>query len=176
MRLWPYHAEVARTGPCHAARAVIACTALLAAACAGPRAPAARQHPTSPQPQPPASRYLAIAAAGNRRLETDFNRLEGPDRNNLRAATADLRDVAATERLFDRHLLAINFPPAVKQTARLLSQANQSRARLTVDAAGSASLHQLRMFQRRLTAANALVEEEVRMIRRQLGLPPPQTS
>lgn len=155
---------------------MIACAALLAAACTGPRTPAAPQHPASAGPQAAAARYLAIAAAGNRRLETDFNRLDGPDRDNLRAAAADLRDVAATERLFDRHLLAIAFPPATGQTARLLYQANQSRARLTTAAAGSASLRQLRTFQRLLPTANGQVEKAVRMIRSQLGLPPPQTS
>jgi hypothetical protein len=87
-----------------------------------------------------------------------------------------LRDVAATERLFDRRLLAIAFPAAAEQTARLLYEVNQSRASLTSAAAGSASLRQLRLFQRRLVAANGPVEEAVRVIRSQLGLPPPETS
>jgi hypothetical protein len=155
--------------------AVIACTALVTA-CAAPHPPAAGQHQASLGVHAAAARYLAIADAGNRRLETDFNRIGGPDRNNLQAAAADLRDVAATERLFDRRLLAITFPAGAEQTARLLYQVNQARASLTAAAAGSVSLRQLRHFQRRLAAANGPVEEAVRVIRRQLGLPPPQTS
>jgi hypothetical protein len=165
---------VAVADRCGAALAVVACTVLVTA-CAAPHSPVG-QHRASLGVHAAAVRYLAIAGAGNRRLETDFSRLGGPDRNNLQAAAADLRDVAATERLFDRRLLAIAFPAATEQTARLLYEVNQSRASLTVAAAGSVSLRQLRLFQRRLVAANAPVEEAVRVIRSQLGLPPPQTS
>jgi len=87
-----------------------------------------------------------------------------------------LRDAAATERLFDRRMLAITFPVATEPIVRLLYRVNQSRASLTVAAAASVSLQQLRSYQRRLTAANEPVEEAVRVIRSQLGLPPPETS
>jgi hypothetical protein len=169
-----YHLVVAVTDRCGAVLAVIALTVLVTS-CAAPHSPAV-QHQASLGMHAAAVRYLAIADAGNRRLETDFNRLNGPDRNSLPAAAADLRDVAATERLFDRRLLAIAFPAAAEQTARLLYEVNQSRASLTSAAAGSASLRQLRLFQRRLVAANGPVEEAVRVIRSQLGLPPPETS
>ena len=162
---------MAVTDRCGAALAVVACTVLVSA-CAVQHPPAAPQHQASLGVHAAAVRYLAIADAGNSRLETDFNRLGGPDRNNLHAAAADLRDVAAIERLFDRRLLAIAFPPAVEQTVRLLYQVNQSRASLTA----AVSLRQLRQFRRRLVAANGPVEEAVRVIRSQLGLPPPQTS
>jgi hypothetical protein len=117
-----------------------------------------------------------IAKAGNRRLDVDFGRLEGRDRNRLAAAQADLRDAVATERLFDRRLLTIVFPPGTEQIARLLYRVNQARARLTSAAAASTSLRQLHAFQRRLTAAGRPVEQAVRTIGRQLGLPPPSTS
>jgi hypothetical protein len=123
-----------------------------------------------------AARYLVIARAGNRRLEIDFDGLEGRDRNHLAAAEADLRDAAVTERLFDRRLLQLSFPPAIEATARWLYQANQSRAALTATAAGAVSLRDLHADERVVTAANGPVEEAVRMIRRQLGLPPPATS
>ncbi len=155
---------------------MLGCAVLLTVACAAPRSPAARQPLASPGTHAAAARYLAIAVAGNRRLETDFNRLEGRDRDHLRAAAADLRDVAATERLFDRRLLAFSFPQPIEQTVRLLYQVNQRRASLTVAAARSVSLRQLRRFQRHLAAANGPVEEAVRGIRSQLGLPPPQAS
>ncbi len=123
-----------------------------------------------------AARYLAVAAAGNRRLEADFDRLNGPDRADLAAARADLRDAAATERLFDQRLARIAFPAGTKTIARLLVMSNQARAELTAAAAASASLSRLHAFERQLTAANGPVEEAVTVIRGQLGLPPPDTS
>jgi hypothetical protein len=133
--------------------------------------------PASPAPAGAlAARYLAIAQAGNRRLEHDFDGLEGRDGNDLAAARADLRDAAATERLFDRRLLAIAFPPRIEQIVRMLYAANQARAELTDVAAASVSLRQLREYQRRLDAANGPVEDAVQVIRSQLGLPPPETS
>jgi hypothetical protein len=54
--------------------------------------------------------------------------------------------------------------------------ANESRARLSDRAAASASLAALHRYLPLLTAANAPVEDAVRVIRAELGLPPPQTS
>ena len=119
--------------------------------------------------------YLAIARPANRRLETDFDGLE-EDGSNLAAAQADLRDAAATEREFDRRLLALKLPPATEAVARRLVTVNEARARLATAAAASTSLSQLHGYQPRLTAANKPVEDAVRVIRRQLGLPPPETS
>jgi hypothetical protein len=123
-----------------------------------------------------AMRYLAIAEAGNHRLEKDFDPLEARDRNNLARARADLRDAAATERLFDRRLLRISFPPAIERVARDLYRVNQWRATLTAAAAAATSLAALHSYEPVLDAANAPVERAVKTIRRQLGLPPPETS
>ena len=123
-----------------------------------------------------AARYLVIATAGNRRLEIDFDGLAGRDRARLGQARADLRDAAATERLFDRRLLGIAFPPATERTARALFLLNESRAALTSAAATSHTLAQLHSYERRLSAANEPVEQAVKTIRSQLGLPPPDTS
>lgn len=123
-----------------------------------------------------AARYLAIATAGNRRLEIDFDGLHGRDRGDLAAARGDLLDAAATERLFDRRLLAIAFPAAGERIARALFWLNESRAALTSEAAMSRTLAQLRSYDDRLSAANGPVELAVRIIRSQLGLPPPETS
>lgn len=65
----------------------------------------------------PASQYVAIAMVGNEQLEIDFDQLSGPDRDRLNNAHADLSDASATERLFDRRLLMIAFPSAVKTVA-----------------------------------------------------------
>ena len=154
---------------------LVCCVALVTAGCAAARPPAPAAVAAGPG-RPEAARYLAIAEDGNDRLEVDFGRLTGRDRARLAAARADLRDAAATERRFDRRLLAIMLPAATEPIARLLFQVNQSRASLTTSAAASVSLRQLGSFERRITAANAPVEEAVRVIRSQLGLPPPDTS
>ena len=119
---------------------------------------------------------MAIADAGNRRLETDFDHLAGQDSGNLTAARADLRDAAATEHRFDQSLLAIAFPPAPEAVAHRVFAVNESRAALTTAAASSTELRQLRGYEQRLSAANAPVEQAVTTLRSQLGLPPPNTS
>ena len=124
-----------------------------------------------------AARYLAIAEPANRRLDHDLDDgLEGDDRDDLAASRTDLRDAAATERRFDRQMLALPLAPATEAVARILVTANQSRARLTDRAARVTSLALLRVFERRLDAANVPVEDAVKIIRSQLGLPPPESS
>ena len=123
-----------------------------------------------------AARYLVIAQAGNVHLDRDFDSLEGPDRNDLARARADLRDAAATERLFDQRLLGIPFPPAIENVARALYRINQVRADLTYGASFASTLAFLHSYEPPLDAANVPVERLVRTIRRQLGLPPPDTS
>jgi len=186
----------AGTSPPRARRAgaglVLAGATLLAAGCSSAGGPAAAAPASqaaragqaispagqaiSPAQQEAAARsYLAIARPANRRLETDFDGLDD-HRNDLAAAKADLRDAAVTERRFDRRLLALRLPAATETVARLLVTANEARARLTTAAAASTSLSQLHRYEPRLTAANTPVEEAVRVIRSQLGLPPPETS
>jgi hypothetical protein len=123
-----------------------------------------------------AAQYLVIAKAGNRRLEADFDPLEGRDRDHLAAAKADLRNAASTERLFDRRLLRIKFPPKTERVAHDLYRINQARAKLTAAVAESTSLRSLRGYEPVLDAANVPVERAVDTIRRQLGLPPADTS
>jgi hypothetical protein len=172
-----------------AAAAVVA-AAVLATGCTGgaarppppPASPAGQARATASalavgaQRRELAARYLAIAKAGNRRLESEFGRLEGRDRTRLAAAHRDLLQVAATERLFDKRLLGMAFPAATEQIAQFLYWANQARAGMTAAAASSASLARLRADERRLTLANKPVEQAVAIIRSQLGLPPPETS
>jgi len=120
--------------------------------------------------------YLRIAEPANGRLEIDFDRLAGRDRAHLASAQRDLRDAASTERMFDRDVLTLSLPPAVELTARDLVRVNESRARLTLTFSADHSLQQLGHDEKILTAANEPVEDAVRSVRRQLGLPPPSTS
>jgi hypothetical protein len=119
---------------------------------------------------------VAIANSGNRRLEVDFDGLSRAGATNLDLLLADVRDAASTERLFDRRLVAIEFPPNIESVAHALYAANESRANLTERATTAQSVEQLRHYLLEMTAANAPVEYQVRRIRRDLGLPPPSTS
>lgn len=164
-----------------AARLAGICAVLLAAGCgsgAGTGVPAGYATPAAGATAARrvlAAEYLAIARAGNRRLDHDFDALDGRDRGHLAAADADLRDIAATERLFDRRLAGIAFRPAIERTARQLITANESRALLTRIAASATSLRHLHRYLPLLARANQPVEAAVRLIRGQLGLPPPET-
>ena len=154
---------------------------LLAAGCASqgavPTAPATTAPATTAGLRAMAATYLAIAQSANRELDREFDGFGDQMKDGgLAAAQADLRAVAATERRFDRQLIAIPFPPRTEPFVRLLYRANQARAGLTSTAAAAVSLRELRGYQRRLDAANEPVEAAVRVIRDQLGLPPPDTS
>jgi hypothetical protein len=125
-----------------------------------------------------AAKYLAIAQPANRELDHEFDGFGDRVKDGeLAAARAELRAVAATERRFDRQLIALEFPPRTEPIVRLLYRVNQARAALTsAAAAGARSMRELRGYQRPLEAANEPVEDAVRVIRGQLGLPPPDTS
>jgi hypothetical protein len=173
---------------------VTAGAVMLAAGCGSTPGPPAHKPPAHKPPAAAstaglralAARYLAVALPANRQLDHDFDGLkdhEGDNKDNehhqggnLAAAQADLRAAAATERRFDRQLIAITFPPRTEPFVRLLYGVNQARATLTTTAGAAASLRQLRGYQPRLDAANEPVEDAVRVIRSQLGLPPPDTS
>lgn len=165
-----------------------ATAAVLAAGCSGaPAKPASPGKPAAShsavaglavgaQRKALAARYLAVAQAGNNRLEVEFDRLREADRIRLAAAHRDLREIAATERSFDRRLLSLPLPGASERIARFLYWVNQARASMTAAAASSPSLARLHADERRLTEANKPVEQAVAILRSQLGLPPPETS
>jgi len=168
--------ERARRAAGGTAVAVALLATLLAACTHAPAGSPALITPTPNASAAVAAQYLLIAREGNRRLEIDFDGLEESDWGDLAEAKVALRDAAATERLFDRRLMAITFPPALGPVARELDAINQSRASLTMRAAGSTSVRELRRYESKLEAANEPVERAVRIIRSGLGLPPPETS
>ena len=124
-----------------------------------------------------AARYMAIARPANRELDHEFDGFDDHVKDgDLAAAWAELRAAVVTERRFDRQLIALSFPPRTEPFVRLLYRVNQARAALTSTAAAVTSLRELRGYAERLDAANGSVEDRVRVIRGQLGLPPPDTS
>ncbi len=166
-------------GRAAAAGLATACAVLLAAGCSSsqpPKPPAEAAHTSTPPTRALAGRYLVIAQPANRQLDHDFDGLQDHENTDLAAAEADLRNAAATERRFDRQLIAITFPPQTEPVVRLLVTVNQARAALTETVAATPSLRQLNGYQPRLDAANEPVEQAVTVIRSQLGLPPPDTS
>jgi len=174
------------------AGSVLLGSALLAAGCASSASPAQDPASQGPASQGPAAhgtagttaeltamaaRYMAIARPANRELDHEFDGFDDHIKDgDLAAARADLRAAVVAERRFDRQLIALSFPPRTEPFVRLLYRVNQERAELTSTAAGVTSLRELRGYQRRLDAANEPVEDPVRVIRAQLGLPPPDTS
>jgi len=159
-------------------------TVLLTAGCASSGAPAQTPAPhstaataaTTAELRAMAAKYLAIAQPANRELDHELDGFKDHAKDDLSAAQADLRAAAATERQFDRQLIVLSFPPRTEPFVRLLYRVNQARATLTSNAAAAMSLPELRGYQRRLDAANEPVEDAVRVIRGQLGLPPPDIS
>lgn len=123
-----------------------------------------------------AAGYLAIALPANRRLETEVDSYASHRNGDLTVAESALRAEAATEGQFDRALLRISFPPPIAATARDLVRANQRRIAMTERQAQAASIPALLAFTGQHQAADAAVEVQVRLIRRELGLPPPETS
>jgi hypothetical protein len=86
-----------------------------------------------------------------------------------RAARPGQGSAASTEPGRDR------FPPPVDVIAHLLILANQQRIALTLQEARATSVTGLATFRKRHAAADEAVERQVRLIRKLLGLPPPET-
>jgi hypothetical protein len=164
----------------------LACSLMLAAGCASSYTPAApargareakhAQHVTSRNLKALAKAYLAIAEPANHRLDVEVDKYEDERHHELAAAASALRAQAATERQFDRDLAKIGFPPQIAATARALIGVNEIRARLAEREARAGSISELLSFDSEHKLADAQVEAQVRVIRAQLGLPPPETS
>jgi hypothetical protein len=123
-----------------------------------------------------AAAYLMIAVPANHQLDHEVDGYDDHAHHNLAAAESALRAEAATERRFDNSLLKIRFPHRIAVTALALVRHNQQRIDLTQLQAQSATYASLLSFTGAHKAADAGVEAQVRIIRRELGLPPPDNS
>jgi hypothetical protein len=123
-----------------------------------------------------AAEYLAIARPANHRLDVAVEAYAEHAHHDLAAAEAALRSEAATERQFDRQLAAIRFPPAIAATSSALIRVNEIRASMTEQQARARSIPALLSFAAAHKMADAQVEAQVKVIRAQLGLPPPSTN
>jgi hypothetical protein len=148
-------------------------TVALAGCASGPNQPSAITQAT-PSIATLATQYLAIAEPANEVLDKSFDALADND-DDLDASSALLRTIVATERGFDRDLLTLKLPPAMRKTALELVRVNEARADVTARAATVTSLASLRRSEPDLEAMNVPVEKQVRLLRKSLGLPPPDT-
>jgi len=131
---------------------------------------------TSAQQRKLARQYLAVAGPANKALDHEVDAFEDAQHDDLARAVAALHGQVRVERSFDRNLAAIDFPPPADVIAHLLILANQQRIALTLQEAKSTSVKGLATFRKRHAAADEAVERQVRLIRKLLGLPPPETS
>jgi len=151
---------------------------------ASPDTPAASASPSAPPSSPPlttaqrrklARQYLAVAEPANKALDHEVDEFEDAQHDDLAKAIDALHGQARVERSFDQKMAAIDFPPPVSTIAHLLVLANQDRIALTLQEAKATSVAGLATFRKRHAAADEAVERQVRLIRKLLGLPPPDT-
>jgi hypothetical protein len=93
-----------------------------------------------------AARYLAISGPANARLDHDVDRFDDDRTRDLASAAAGLARV------------------------------NEARTALDLRAAAATSRAAVATFGPAQSAADAGVEEQARIVRAELGLPPPETS
>jgi hypothetical protein len=172
------HGAVASARP---ARAVTIAGLLLglclaANACASPNHMPGAQDNARPSLRALAAEYMAIARPANHRLDVAVEAYADHAHHDLGVAEMALRAEAATERWFDDQLARIKFPPAIAATARALIRVNEVRAAMTDRQARSTSIPALLSLTGEHKAADAQVEAQVRVIRAELGLPPPSSS
>jgi hypothetical protein len=130
---------------------------------------------TTAQRRKLARQYLAVAEPANKALDHEVDAFEDARHDDLARAIDALHGQARVERSFDQKLAAIDFPPPVSTIAHLLVLANQDRIALTLQEAKATSVAGLATFRKRHAAADEAVERQVRLIRKLLGLPPPDT-
>jgi hypothetical protein len=160
----------------HAGRAALGCLALaaLAAGCGGSQP--AGSALTAAQRHRLAKEYLAVALPANGQLDHEVDGYGDAEKDDdLAAARTDLAGEVATERAFDAAVLRIRFPASIEGPVRALVRANGARIALTLRQEGAGSVAVMRALDRRHKAADAAVEAPVRVIRADLGLPPPDT-
>ena len=118
------------------------------------------------------SLYTNLAAPADQALTADIAGYSLNQHRNLAAAKLSLLKQVQAETSFDNQLGEITFPPAPDPHADLLIAADQKRIKLIRLQMQAKTLRKLRSFNARDLAANAAVEEQVTIIRQDLGLPP----
>lgn len=118
------------------------------------------------------SLYTNLAVPADRAVTADLESYSNNMHSNLAAAKLDLQKQVQAETSFDNQLGEITFPPGPDPHADLLIAADQKRIKLIKLQIQAKTLRKLRSFNAQDVAANAVVEEQVRILRQGLGLPP----
>jgi hypothetical protein len=118
-----------------------------------------------------ASLYTNLATPADRALTPQVDAYTVNQHHRLATAKLNLSKEAAAEISFDNQLSQITFPPAASPHADLLIAADQKRIKLIRLQLKARTLRRLRSFDGRDQAADAAVEAQVRIMRRDLGLP-----
>ena len=117
------------------------------------------------------SLYTNLAVPADQALTADIGGYSLNQHSNLAAAKLYLSKQVQAETSFDNQLGEITFPPAPDPHVDLLIAADQKRIKLIRLQMQAKTLRKLRSFNARDLAANAAVEAQVTIIRRDLGLP-----
>lgn len=119
-----------------------------------------------------ASEVRAVVTPARTQLNADVAAYSASERHHLAAAETALTAEVATEHALDTNLAGIDFPPAIAPMVKALIRADQARVNLIAKQARSSSLRQMWSFDRRIKAANAAVQAEMKLISRALDLAP----
>ena len=115
--------------------------------------------------------YTSLAVPADKALAADIEGYRLNQRRDLAAAKLYLLQQVRAEASFDGQLGQITFPPGPDPHADLLIAADRKRIRLVRSQLQAKTLRRLRSFLAGDAAANAAVQEQVTIIRRDLGLP-----
>jgi hypothetical protein len=147
------------------------------------------------------SQYEAIVTPASKQLQAGMAAYRANERRNLVGAEAALAAELATEQALDNSLAAVSFTPQNRATALALIttatstgnpvpsaaviftpqmtvvadalvQADQALATLIAEQVRSSSLRQLRSFSHRVQVASALVQTDIKLLRKAVGGPP----
>jgi hypothetical protein len=116
------------------------------------------------------SLYTNLSVPADQALTADINGYSHDMVSNLAAAKLDLQKQVQAETSFDNQLGDITFPPAPDPHVDLLIAADQKRIKLIRLQMQARTLRKLRSFNAQDLAANAVVEQQVKIIRQDLGL------
>jgi hypothetical protein len=114
------------------------------------------------------SQYLAIVTPATQQLAGDVAGYDASEMHSVAAARAALTAEVVSENAIGTGLAAITFPPALTPVASVLMRDDRALAKLTAEQARSTSLTRMRSFNRRVQAASATVQGEMRHIRKEL--------
>jgi hypothetical protein len=112
--------------------------------------------------------WTQLATSDLQQLNADVADYTVNARRNLGKSESALTAEVTTAKAFDTSLARFPFPPAVARAAKALIQAIDARIKLTTEQARSSSLTQLRSFNGKVEASAAVIQADMKLVRRAL--------